>query len=74
MNIIMNIVNQFIQSEGQQLTSVCCQWRGSASYDRYVHVETFVLRRKFSGKITTEQQPPNVMHKAKCNKKNFINH
>lgn len=41
------------------LTGVCCQWRGSASYDSDVHIETFVLRGKFSGEIATEQQPPN---------------
>jgi len=23
-----------------------------------VHIETFVIRRKYSGKIATEQQPP----------------
>ena len=40
------------------LTGVCFQWRGSASYDSDEHIETFVLRRNFSGKIATEQQPP----------------
>jgi len=43
----------------ETLTGVCCQWRGSASYDSDVHIETFVLRRKFSDEIATEQQPPN---------------
>jgi len=42
------------------VTGVCCQWRGSASYDSEVQMETFVLRGKFSGKIATEQQPPSV--------------
>ena len=42
----------------ETLTGGCCQWRGSASYDREVVNETFVLRGKFSGKIATEQQPP----------------
>lgn len=42
----------------QPITSVCCQWRSSVSYDSDVHFETFVLRGKFSGKIATEQQPP----------------
>jgi len=46
-------------------TGVCCQWRGSASYDSDVHIETFVLRGKFSGEIATEQQPPTVMGKFK---------
>ena len=45
------------------VTGVCCQWRGSASYDSDVHIETFVLRGKFSGEIATEQQPPTVSHK-----------
>jgi len=47
--------------EHQAVTGVCCQWRDSASYDRDVHIETFVLRGKFSDKIATEQQPPAVI-------------
>jgi hypothetical protein len=47
-----------VQKVGQLVTGVCCQWRGSASYDRDVHIETFVLRGNFSGEIATEQQPP----------------
>lgn len=43
----------------ETLTGICCQWQGSASYDRDVVIETFVLRGNFSGKIATEQQPPN---------------
>ena len=46
------------RKEGQLVTGGCCQWRGSASYDREVVNETFVLRCKFSGQIATEQQPP----------------
>ncbi len=42
----------------QLLTGVCCQWRDSSSFDSVVHIETFVLRGKFSGEIATEQQPP----------------
>jgi len=42
----------------QLLTGVCCQWRGSASYDSTVVIETFVLRGNFSDEIATEQQPP----------------
>jgi len=42
----------------QAVTGVCCQWRGSASYDSDEHIETFVLLRKFSCEIATEQQPP----------------
>ena len=42
----------------QLLTGVCCQWRDSASYDSDVHIETLVLRGKYSGEIATEQQPP----------------
>jgi len=42
----------------ETLTGVCCQWRDSASYDSDVVNETFVLRRKISGEIATEQQPP----------------
>jgi len=44
--------------ENLPITGVCCQWRGSASYDSDVHIETFVLREKISSKIATEQQPP----------------
>jgi len=40
------------------ITGGCCQWRGSGSFDSDVHIETFVIRGKFSGKIATEQQPP----------------
>ena len=40
------------------VTGVCCQWWDSAPYDRDVHIETFILRGKFSGQIATEQQPP----------------
>jgi hypothetical protein len=47
--------------EHQAVTGVCCQWRGNASYDSDVHIETFVLHKKFSGEIATEQQPPDVM-------------
>ena len=36
------------KAERQLVTGVCCQWRGSASYDSFVHVATFVLLRKFS--------------------------
>jgi cytoskeletal protein CcmA (bactofilin family) len=42
----------------QLVTGGCCQWRDSGSFDSDVHIETFVLRGKFSGKIATEQQPP----------------
>lgn len=47
------------KKEGQLVTGGCCQWRDCASYDRDVHIETFVLRGNFCGKIATEQQPPN---------------
>lgn len=47
-----------INKDLQPITSVCCQWRGSTSYDIDVHIETFVLRRKFCSEIATEQQPP----------------
>lgn len=43
---------------GQLVTGGCCQWRDSASYDSAVHIETLVLRGKFSSEIATEQQPP----------------
>jgi len=46
-------------NEHQAVTGGCCQWRDSASYDSEVVNEPFVLRRKFSGKIATVQQPPN---------------
>ncbi len=46
------------RQNAQLVTGVCCQWRGSASYDSDVVNETFVLRGKFTGKIATEQQPP----------------
>lgn len=41
------------------ITGVCCQWRGNDSYDSDVQLENSILRRKFSGEIATEQQPPN---------------
>ena len=53
----------------ETLTGGCCQWRDSASYDSGVHIETFVLRGNFSGKIATEQQPPTVMGKFKKRQK-----
>jgi len=40
-------------NEPQQVTGGCCQWRGSATYDSEVNVETVVPRRKFS------DEPPN---------------
>jgi hypothetical protein len=43
----------------QCITGVCCQWRCSASYYSDEHIETFVLRGKYSGEIATEQQPSN---------------
>ena len=42
------------------VTGGCCQWRGSASYDRVVRIACFVHFRKYSDKIATEQQPPAV--------------
>jgi len=44
--------------EHQAVTGGCCQWRGSGSFDNDVHIEIFVFRIKFSGKIATEQHPP----------------
>ncbi|HPS27456.1 MAG TPA: hypothetical protein PK269_07585 [Bacteroidales bacterium] len=41
------------KNNGQLVTGGCCQWRGSASYDSIVIVETFVLCEKFS------DEPPN---------------
>ena len=46
------------KKNAQPVTGICFQWRGSASYDSDVHIETFFLRGKFSGEIATEQQPP----------------
>ena len=46
------------RQNAQLVTGGCCQWRDSGSFDNDVHIETFVLRGKFSGKIATEQQPP----------------
>ena len=46
------------RQNAQLVTGGCCQWRCSASYDIALHIETLVLRGKFSGKIATEQQPP----------------
>lgn len=43
------------RKETQQLSGVCCQWRGSPSYVSEVPLETFVLRGKFCGKIIIEQ-------------------
>jgi len=56
------------------LTGVCFQWRGSASYDSDVHIETFVLRGKFSGKIATKQQPPTVSINSKTTDNETNNH
>lgn len=52
-------------TEIRLVTGVCCQWRGCGSFNTYVHIETFVLRGKYSGEIATEQQPPNVMRHPK---------
>ena len=49
------------EKKNERITVVCCQWRGSASYESDEQIETFVLRRKFSGEIATEQQPPTVV-------------
>ena len=46
------------RQNAQLVTGGCCQWWDSGSFDNDVHIETFVLRGKFSGKIATEQQPP----------------
>jgi len=48
------------EKKNERITGVCFQWRDSGSYDSEVQIETFVLRRKFSGEIATEQQPPTV--------------
>ncbi|MBE0551121.1 MAG: hypothetical protein IH619_01905 [Ignavibacterium sp.] len=40
------------------ITGDCCQWRDSASYDSDDVIGTYILRRKFSDEIDTEQQPP----------------
>jgi len=42
-----------VKREGQLVTGGCCQWQGSASYDSAVHLETVVLRGKYS------DEPPN---------------
>jgi len=42
-----------IDNNSQLVTGGCCQWLGCSSYDSDVHVETVVLRRKFS------DEPPN---------------
>jgi hypothetical protein len=42
-------------NEIRLVTGVCCQWLDSGSLDSEVLIETFVLRRKFSGVIATEQ-------------------
>ncbi len=58
MTKLKNYLKPLTDKNAQLVTGVCCQWRDSASYDSDVHIETFVLRGKFSGKIATEQQPP----------------
>jgi hypothetical protein len=58
MTELKNYLKPLTGMNAQLVTGVCCQWRGSASYDSDVHFETFVLRGKFSGEIATEQQPP----------------
>ncbi|MFH1004912.1 MAG: hypothetical protein V1781_05395 [Bacteroidota bacterium] len=57
----LNIDNGFQgqKKERQLVTGGCCQWRDSGSFDSDVFIESFVPRGKFSGKIATEQQPPN---------------
>jgi len=47
------------KTEHQAVTGGCCQWRGGASYDSDVHLETVVLRRKFSDE-PPNSTPPNV--------------
>ena len=37
----------------QCITGGCCQWQCSSSYDSEMHIETVVLRKKFS------DEPPN---------------
>ena len=65
----LNYTTYFIMIDrweiAQAITGGCCQWRGSDSYDNEEHIETFVLREKFSGEIATEQQPTNVIANAK---------
>lgn len=43
----------YIKTERQPVTGGCCQWRGCATYDSEVNVETVVPRSKFS------DEPPN---------------
>ena len=40
-------------NNGQLVTGGCCQWQSSTSYDSAVHLETAVLRGKYS------DEPPN---------------
>lgn len=40
-------------TQHETLTGGCCQWRGSPSYDSDEHIETAVLRGKYS------IEPPN---------------
>ena len=44
----------------QLVTGGCCQWRGSASYNSDVYVETVVFR----GKVSDE--PPNSTPPERC--------
>lgn len=51
--------------EKRCITSGCCQWRGSASYDSDVHIETYVLRGKVGAEnrhrtATANPLPPSV--------------
>lgn len=55
---LKNYLKPLTDKNAQLVTGGCCQWRDSASYDREVRTGSFVLRRKFSSAIATEQQPP----------------
>jgi len=48
-----------VMRDGQFVTGGCCQWQDSALYDSEDFIRTFVLFGKLSGRITTEQNPPN---------------
>ncbi|HHU21754.1 MAG TPA: hypothetical protein GXZ51_04860 [Acholeplasma sp.] len=54
-----------MKNELRWVTSVCCQWRDSASYDRVEVIETFVLRGKFNEKIAAFGNTRNVTCKPK---------
>jgi hypothetical protein len=73
--IILKILIRYLITllkELRWVTGGCCQWRDSGLFDSEVVIETSVLRRKFSGEIATEQQPPKRYGQVKQKKQDGL--